>query len=136
MTHKLHAEIVREELQFIRAPQDFLDTKPTSLSLSLFGFSKLVTHSLFIIVIFFQDVPFRTSHDIVGRSVALCVSKGCQLQDLHLDELRTISPVFDQDVYEYLGVENAVKKFSSYGSTGLECVATQLDYWVAKLEIN
>uniref|UniRef100_A0A2N9FM29 argininosuccinate lyase n=1 Tax=Fagus sylvatica TaxID=28930 RepID=A0A2N9FM29_FAGSY len=83
-----------------------------------------------------KGVPFRTSHDIVGRSVALCVSKACQLQDLHLDELRTISPVFDQDVYEYLGVENAVKKFSSYGSTGLECVATQLDYWVAKLEIN
>ena len=140
MTHKLHAEIVREELQFILAPQDFLDTKPTSLSLSLslslFGFSKLVTHSLFIIVIFFQDVPFRTSHDIVGRSVALCVSKGCQLQDLHLKELRTISPFFDEDVYEFLGVENAVKKFSSYGSTGSECVASQLDYWVTKLEIK
>ena len=134
MTHKLHAEIVREELQFILAPIDFLDTKPSSLS--LFGFSKLVTHSLFIIVIFFQDVPFRTSHDIVGRSVALCVSKGCQLQDLHLKELRTISPFFDEDVYEFLGVENAVKKFSSYGSTGSECVASQLDYWVTKLEIK
>lgn len=83
-----------------------------------------------------KGVPFRTSHDIVGRSVALCVSKGCQLLDLHLNELRTISPVFDEDVYEFLGVENAVKKFSSYGSTGSECVASQLDYWVTKLEIK
>ncbi|XP_075648552.1 argininosuccinate lyase, chloroplastic [Castanea sativa] len=83
-----------------------------------------------------KGVPFRTSHDIVGRSVALCVSKGCQLQDLHLKELRTISPFFDEDVYEFLGVENAVKKFSSYGSTGSECVASQLDYWVTKLEIK
>lgn len=83
-----------------------------------------------------KDVPFRTSHDIVGRSVALCVSKGCQLQDLPLKELRTISPFFDEDVYEFLGVENAVKKFSSYGSTGSECVASQLDYWVTKLEIK
>lgn len=81
-------------------------------------------------------MPFRTSHDIVGRSVALCVSKNCQLQDLSLDDMRSISPVFEEDVYEYIGVENAVKKFSSYGSTGSACVANQLDYWVAKLEIS
>ncbi|KAK1405587.1 Argininosuccinate lyase [Heracleum sosnowskyi] len=83
-----------------------------------------------------KDIPFRTSHDIVGRSVALCVSRKCQLQDLSLDELRSISPVFDQDVYEYLGVENSIKKFSSYGSTGSECVASQLDYWMTRLDIN
>ncbi|GAB2295943.1 hypothetical protein Dimus_030091 [Dionaea muscipula] len=83
-----------------------------------------------------KGVPFRTSHDIVGRSVALCMSRNCQLQDLKLDELRSISPVFEEDVYEYLGVENAVTKFCSYGSTGSECVAFQLDYWVAILQID
>ncbi|XP_021903572.1 argininosuccinate lyase, chloroplastic [Carica papaya] len=83
-----------------------------------------------------KGMPFRTSHDIVGRSVALCVSKSCQLQDLTLDEMRTLSPVFDEDVYEFIGVENAIKKFSSYGSTGSTCVADQLNYWVTKLEIN
>ncbi|XP_031248589.1 argininosuccinate lyase, chloroplastic-like [Pistacia vera] len=83
-----------------------------------------------------KQIPFRTSHDIVGKAVALCVSKNCQLQELSLDDLRGISPVIDRDVYEYLGVENAVKKFSSYGSTGYLCVAEQLDYWVSKLEIN
>ncbi|KAF7830015.1 argininosuccinate lyase, chloroplastic [Senna tora] len=83
-----------------------------------------------------KEIPFRTSHDIVGRAVALCVSKKCQLQDLSLDELRSISTIFDEDVYEFLGVENAIKKFSSYGSTGSACVASQLDYWVAKLEIR
>ncbi|CBI19271.3 unnamed protein product, partial [Vitis vinifera] len=83
-----------------------------------------------------KGIPFRTSHDIVGKSVALCVSKNCQLQDLSLDELRSVNPVFDEDVYEFLGVENAVKKFCSYGSTGSECVAEQLDFWVTKLQIN
>ncbi|XVE95181.1 hypothetical protein REPUB_Repub02eG0074300 [Reevesia pubescens] len=83
-----------------------------------------------------KGIPFRTSHDIVGRSVALCVSRNCQLQDLSLDELRSLNPVFDNDVYEFLGVENAVKKFSSYGSTGSTCVADQLDYWVTELEVN
>ncbi|TXG52669.1 hypothetical protein EZV62_021838 [Acer yangbiense] len=82
------------------------------------------------------QIPFRTSHDIVGRAVALCVSKHCQLKDLSLDEMRSLNPVFDEDVYDYLGVENAVKKFCSYGSTGSACVASQLDYWVTKLRIN
>lgn len=81
-------------------------------------------------------MPFRTSHDIVGRSVALCVSKKCQLKELSLDELRSINPEFDTDVYEFLGVENAVEKFCSYGSTGSACVAEQLNYWMAKLEIS
>ncbi|KAL1310186.1 hypothetical protein HN51_052845 [Arachis hypogaea] len=83
-----------------------------------------------------KGVPFRTSHDIVGRAVALCTSKNCQLLDLSLDELRSINPVFDEHVYEYLGVENAINKFSSYGSTGSACVASQLDYWTKKLEIK
>ncbi|OMO57599.1 Fumarate lyase [Corchorus olitorius] len=84
----------------------------------------------------YLGLPFRTSHDIVGRAVALCVSKNCQLQDLSLDLLKSLNPVFDNDVYEFLGVENAVKKFSSYGSTGSACVADQLGYWITKLEIN
>lgn len=83
-----------------------------------------------------KQIPFRTSHDIVGKAVALCVSKNCQLQDLSLDEMRSLNPVFDMDVYEYLGVENAIRKFSSFGSTGSACVAEQLHSWVAKLGIN
>ncbi|KAF9608654.1 hypothetical protein IFM89_010438 [Coptis chinensis] len=64
-----------------------------------------------------KGVPFRTAHDIVGRSVALCVSVNKQLQDLTLPELRSINPVFEEDVYTFLGVQNSVKKFCSYGST-------------------
>ncbi|XP_022976892.1 argininosuccinate lyase, chloroplastic-like [Cucurbita maxima] len=83
-----------------------------------------------------KGIPFRTGHDIVGKSVALCVTKSCCLQDLSLDELRSISPVFEEDVYEFLGAENAINKFCSYGSTGAACVATQIEYWVNKLQIN
>ncbi|XP_024976740.1 argininosuccinate lyase, chloroplastic [Cynara cardunculus var. scolymus] len=83
-----------------------------------------------------KGIPFRTSHDIVGRAVALCVYKNCQLLDLTLDELQSLNTVFETDVYDYLGVENSIKKFSSYGSTGSECVAAQLDFWITRLNIN
>lgn len=55
---------------------------------------------------------------------------------MNLADLRSISTTFDEDVYEYLGVENSIKNFSSYGSTGSECVSSQLDYWVTKLDIS
>ncbi|CAI9116147.1 OLC1v1017223C1 [Oldenlandia corymbosa var. corymbosa] len=83
-----------------------------------------------------KGVPFRTSHDISGRAVAVCVQRKCQLQDMSLEELRSISPVFDEEVYDFLGVENSIRKFSSYGSTGTECVASQLNYWISKLGIK
>lgn len=83
---------------------------------------------------FMQGVPFRTLNEMVGKAVVLCVHKECQLQDLTLEEFQSISPVFDTHVYEYLGVENSVKKFTSYGSTGPQSVAAQLDFWIKKFD--
>ncbi|XP_002974499.2 argininosuccinate lyase, chloroplastic [Selaginella moellendorffii] len=82
-----------------------------------------------------KGIPFRTSHDIVGKAVAVAISKDVELSKLTLEELRSINPVFEDDVYEYLGVENAVKRFQSYGSTGASCVKEQLQYWCEKLKL-
>ncbi|WOL15993.1 hypothetical protein Cni_G24775 [Canna indica] len=83
-----------------------------------------------------KGMPFRTSHEVVGRCVALCVANNCQLSALTLDQLQGISSIFEEDVYDFLGVENSVKKFSSYGSTGSACVAEQYSFWVSKLQID
>ncbi|KAL0680834.1 hypothetical protein Bca4012_047681 [Brassica carinata] len=78
-----------------------------------------------------KGMPFRSSHDVVGKLVGVCVSRGCELQDLSLEEMKKLSPVFG-----FLGVEDSVDKFSSYLSTGSNCVAQQLGYWVHKLKIT
>ncbi|KAJ4755657.1 Argininosuccinate lyase [Rhynchospora pubera] len=83
-----------------------------------------------------KGMPFRTSHDVVGRAVALCIAKKCQLSDLSLDDLRGINSIFEKDVYDFLGVENAVNKFTSYGSTGSGEVQKQLQFWCSKLDIT
>ncbi|XP_073526099.1 uncharacterized protein [Phyllobates terribilis] len=82
-----------------------------------------------------KGMPFRTSHDVVGKLVALCVTKGCTLEELTLDEMRRVDSIFSEDVYDYLGVSNSINKFSSYGSTGSKCVSEQLDFWVAQFEL-
>lgn len=83
-----------------------------------------------------KGIAFRTSHDIVGKAVALSLTKGCQLSELSLAQLRQLHPVFEEDVYSFIGVENCVKKFSSYGSTGSSCVSEQMSFWCDKLNLS
>ena len=49
-----------------------------------------------------RGVPSRMAHERIGKAVQICVERGCELQDLALDELRALSPAFDQDFYEAL----------------------------------
>jgi argininosuccinate lyase len=80
-----------------------------------------------------QGVPQRTGHEVVGRLVGLCETRGCRLADLAPDELAAAHPALGPDVREWLGVENAVKAFRSYGSTGPEPVDRQLNEWKRRL---
>ncbi len=43
-----------------------------------------------------RGVPSRLAHQQIGKAVTLCVEKQCKLQDLTLDELRALNPVFDE----------------------------------------
>ncbi|KAJ3672904.1 hypothetical protein LUZ60_006278 [Juncus effusus] len=83
-----------------------------------------------------KGMPFRSGHEVVGRAVALCFAKKCQLAELSLEDLKSINSIFENDVYEFLGVANAVDKFSSYGSTGSDQVQKQLQFWCEKLQIE
>lgn len=85
--------------------------------------------------ILLQGIPFRTSHDIVGKAVAMAVSKRVELSNLSLEELQGINSIFEKDVYNFLGVENSIAKFRSYGSTGAEPVAEQMNFWRSKLGV-
>lgn len=83
----------------------------------------------------YKGMPFRTSHDVVGRAVALAVSRRTELQALSLEDFRNLDPIFQEDVYTFLGVENSITKFRSYGSTGAEQVSEQMTFWREKLSI-
>lgn len=64
-----------------------------------------------------RGVPFRLAHEKVGNAVRLCLEKGCELQDLSLEELRRFSPEFGQDVYSRLSVENVLALHDVHGGT-------------------
>ena len=55
-----------------------------------------------------KGLPFREAHEITGRLVLYAIKEKKRLEELTLDELKTISPVFDETLYEAISVEACV----------------------------
>jgi len=49
-----------------------------------------------------RGVPSRLAHEQIGKAVKLCVERNCELQDLTLDELRVLNPIFDESFRDCL----------------------------------
>ena len=64
-----------------------------------------------------RGVPFRMAHERIGKAVQFSLEKGCELQELSLEELRQFSPEFEQDVYARLSVESVLALHDVYGGT-------------------
>jgi argininosuccinate lyase len=64
-----------------------------------------------------KGTPFRDAHEVVGKAVALGVSKGCDLAELSLEELRGFSERIDADVYAVLTLEGSVAARDHIGGT-------------------
>jgi argininosuccinate lyase len=64
-----------------------------------------------------KGTPFRDAHEVVGKAVALCVEKECDLADLELSELQAFSAVIGEDVFEYLTLEGSVAARDHIGGT-------------------
>jgi argininosuccinate lyase len=51
-----------------------------------------------------RGIPSRLAHEQIGKAVKLCAEQHCELQDLALDELRSLNALFDQDFYDCLSL--------------------------------
>jgi argininosuccinate lyase len=83
-----------------------------------------------------RGVPMRTAHETVGKLVAVCEAEGCRLAQVPLARLQSACDKIGPDVSGVLGVENAGKALSSYGSGGRGPVLEQLARWQAKLGMH
>lgn len=69
-----------------------------------------------------HGVPFRDAHGIVGQIVLYCIDKGIAIGDMSLEELKAISPVFEEDIYEAISMETCVNKRLTVGAPGKEAM--------------
>lgn len=64
-----------------------------------------------------RGVPSRLAHERIGKAVALCIEKNCELQDLSLDELRALNPAFGEDFYQSLSLASVLAVHDVPGGT-------------------
>ena len=69
-----------------------------------------------------HGVPFRDAHGIVGQIVLYCIEKGIAIDDMSLEELKAISPVFEEDIYEAISMEACASKRLTIGAPGREAM--------------
>ena len=73
-----------------------------------------------------RNMPFRQAHGVVGRVVAHCQERDCELIDLTLDELRRFSELIEADVFAVLTVDGSVNSRLSAGGTSQKRVEEAL----------
>jgi argininosuccinate lyase len=64
-----------------------------------------------------RGVPSRLAHEQIGKAVKLCLEKNCELQELTLEELRTLNPAFDESFYEFLKLASVLAIHDVVGGT-------------------
>ncbi|MDA0840433.1 MAG: argininosuccinate lyase [Planctomycetota bacterium] len=80
-----------------------------------------------------KGLPFRSAHAVVGKLVHIAVNRSLPLDKLALSQFQAECNLIEQDVFDFLGVKNCVRRFQSYGSTGPGPVADQMAAWKSRL---
>jgi argininosuccinate lyase len=83
-----------------------------------------------------RGVPFRKAHEIVGKAVALCTQRGCDLPELTPDDYRAVSPVFERDVFKCFNLKKAMEARRAIGAPSPRNVAAQLARWKRVLGVR
>ncbi|TVR62678.1 MAG: argininosuccinate lyase [Gemmatimonadales bacterium] len=73
-----------------------------------------------------RGVPFRESHEAIGRLVALSERESVPLSRLSLDRYREIHPSFDADLREVFRWESSVESRATPGGTSRASVEVQI----------
>lgn len=73
-----------------------------------------------------KGMPFREAHNTVGRMVVKAIGRETELQELSLDELRSITSLIEDDVFEALSLDQTLGTKSQVGGTAPQRVQEAL----------
>jgi len=74
-----------------------------------------------------KGMPFRDAYTVTGKLVAACTAQGKTLEELTLEELKAVSELFDEDVYEAINLENCMALRASYGGPAVSETTRQIE---------
>ncbi len=82
-----------------------------------------------------KGLPFRSAYKVIGTLVAACIQRGKTLETLSLSAYKEFSPLFEEDVYEAIDLDNCVSLRTSFGGTAPVSVLRQVNLMRERLEL-
>lgn len=73
-----------------------------------------------------KGLPFRKAHAVVGNAVHYCITHHKVLKDLTMEEFKSMSDLFEADIYDAIDIDTCVKNRNSYGGTSPAQSARQM----------
>lgn len=83
-----------------------------------------------------KGMPFRQAHEVVGQTVLYAIENKKYLLDLQLEEYKSFSSLFEEDVFEILAPERGVGARNSKGGTAPDQIVHQLELAESKLDLQ
>ena len=83
-----------------------------------------------------HGVAFRDAHGIIGQLVLMCIEKNISLDELSLEEYKSISPVFEEDIYKAISMKTCVEKRMTIGAPGAEAMKQVIAIYKKELAEN
>lgn len=75
-----------------------------------------------------KGMAFRDAYKITGGLVALCIERETDLEHLPLQDYKSRSELFDDDVYKAISLDTCVNMRNSKGGPSPESVKAQIEY--------
>ena len=75
-----------------------------------------------------KGLPFRTAYKIVGQTVGYCIRQNKTLEELSLEEYRTLYEGYDTGLFDTISLKNCVSRRTSEGGTALPSVEKQIGF--------
>jgi argininosuccinate lyase len=81
-----------------------------------------------------KGLPFREAHAVVGKMVRYCLDSSLKLEDLTMEQFKSFSSLFADDVIPLLDLKKIVNSRNSRGGTSFAQVENQCKIVSSKLE--
>ena len=88
------------------------------------GFTNATDAADYLVV---RGVPFRDAHGIIGRVVLYCIEEGRSIEELSLEELKSFSEAFGEDIYEAVSLKTCVDKRLTVGGPAPEVMKAVIE---------
>lgn len=79
------------------------------------------------------QVPFRETHHVSGRAVALAEARQCQINGLKMEDFKSLHSLFTEDIYKVFDFEASVERREAIGGTSRKMVERQISVLRASL---